>query len=130
MKIGACELELPPTQAGQSGKPRIPTHQPQASPYEQFPAHRSPHCQTSNRVRADQLASAPDCGQCKQPLFTGKPVDLAKAAFDKHLQRNQIPLLVNIWAPGRIGVRLQLNLTCYLIRSCLRMYLLACGYFL
>ena len=49
-----------------------------------------PHCQTTNRVRADQLASAPDCGQCKQPLFTGKPVDLAEAAFDKHLQCNQI----------------------------------------
>ena len=58
-----------------------------------------PHCQTTNRVRADQLASAPDSGQCKQPLFTGKPVDLAEAAFDKHLQCNQIPLLVDFWAP-------------------------------
>ena len=58
-----------------------------------------PHCQTTNRVRADQLASAPDCGQCKQPLFTGKPIDLAEAAFDNHLQRNQIPLLVDFWAP-------------------------------
>ena len=58
-----------------------------------------PHCQTTNRIRRDQLASAPDCGQCKQPLFTGKPVDLAEAAFDKHLQRNQIPLLVDFWAP-------------------------------
>ena len=60
MKIGECELELPPTRAGQSGKPRIPKHQPQASPYERIPAHRlSPHCQTTNRVRADQLASLP-----------------------------------------------------------------------
>ena len=58
-----------------------------------------PHCHTTNRVRADQLASAPDCGQCKQPLFDGTPVDLAEAAFDKHLQRNQIPLLVDFWAP-------------------------------
>ena len=82
-------------QAGQSGKPCIPAHQPQAGPYERIPAH----CQTTNRVRADQLASAPDCGQCKQPLFIGKPVDLAEAAFDKHLQRNQIPLLVDFWAP-------------------------------
>ena len=95
MKIGACELDLPPTQAGQSGKPCIPTHQPQARRYERISAHRLPYCQTTNRVRADQLASSPDCGQCKQPLFTGKPVDLAEAAFDKHLHRNQIPLLVN-----------------------------------
>jgi thioredoxin 2 len=58
-----------------------------------------PHCHTTNRVRADQLGSAPDCGSCKTPLFTGKPVDLDAAAFDKHLQRNQIPLLVDFWAP-------------------------------
>ena len=58
-----------------------------------------PRCQTTNRLRADQLASAPDCGRCKQPLFTGKPVDLAEAAFDKHLQRNQFPLLVDFLAP-------------------------------
>jgi thioredoxin 2 len=58
-----------------------------------------PHCQTTNRVRADQLGSAPDCGHCKTPLFTGKPVDLDVASFDKHLQRNQIPLLVDFWAP-------------------------------
>ena len=45
------------------------------------------HWQTTNRVHADQLASAPDCGQCKQPLFTGKPVDLAEAVFDKYLRR-------------------------------------------
>ena len=91
--------KLPPFQAGQPSKPCIPTHQPQTTPYERIPAHRRPHCQTTNRVRADQLASAPDCGQCKQPLFTGKPVDLAEAAFDKHLQRNQIPMLVDFWAP-------------------------------
>ena len=54
-----------------------------------------PHYQTTNRVRAGQLASAPDCGQFRQPLFTGKPVDLAEAAFDKHLHRNQIPLLAD-----------------------------------
>jgi len=58
-----------------------------------------PHCHTTNRVRADQLGSAPDCGHCKQPLFAGKPVELDEAAFDKHLQRNQIPLLVDFWAP-------------------------------
>ena len=34
-----------------------------------------PHCQTTNRVRADQLASAPDCGQCKQLLFNKSVLD-------------------------------------------------------
>ncbi|HMN22113.1 MAG TPA: thioredoxin TrxC [Ottowia sp.] len=59
-----------------------------------------PHCHTTNRVRADQLGSAPTCGQCKQPLFTGHPLALGdEAAFDKHVQRSQIPVLVDFWAP-------------------------------
>ena len=59
-----------------------------------------PRCHTTNRVRADQLGSAPTCGQCKQPLFSGQPLVLDdEVAFDKHLTRNQIPLLVDFWAP-------------------------------
>ena len=58
-----------------------------------------PHCHTTNRVQADQLGSAPDCGNCKKPLFTGHPTELDEAAFEKHLTRNQIPLLVDFWAP-------------------------------
>ncbi len=58
-----------------------------------------PHCHTTNRVRTEQLRNAPDCGQCKKPLFTGQPVALDAPAFDKHLLRNQIPLLVDFWAP-------------------------------
>jgi thioredoxin 2 len=59
-----------------------------------------PHCQTTNRVKADELAKAPDCGQCHQPLFTGQPVALDdEAAFDKQIARSQIPVLVDFWAP-------------------------------
>lgn len=59
-----------------------------------------PHCHTTNRVQAAQRASRPDCGKCHQPLFTGHPVVLDDAAaFDKHLMRSQIPLLVDFWAP-------------------------------
>lgn len=58
-----------------------------------------PHCHTTNRVRKDQLSSAPDCGQCKKPLFQAHPVALDEAAFDKHIGRNQIPVLVDFWAP-------------------------------
>ena len=59
-----------------------------------------PHCQTTNRVKADELAKAPDCGQCHQPLFTGHPVALDdEAAFDKQIARSQIPVLVDFWAP-------------------------------
>ena len=58
-----------------------------------------PHCHTTNRVRADQLASTPTCGHCKKDLFNGHPVSLDEAAFNKHLNRNHIAVLVDFWAP-------------------------------
>ena len=58
-----------------------------------------PHCHTTNRVRADALASAPDCGQCHRPLFEGEPLQLDAASFDKHITRSQIPVVVDFWAP-------------------------------
>ncbi len=58
-----------------------------------------PHCHTTNRVRQSDLSNQPDCGQCHQPLFAARPVALTQEQFDKHLQRSQIPLLVDFWAP-------------------------------
>ena len=58
-----------------------------------------PHCSTTNRVRADQLGSAPDCGQCKQALFEGRPASLGEAAFDRQVARSELPVLVDFWAP-------------------------------
>jgi len=58
-----------------------------------------PHCHTTNRVQADQLASDPTCGSCKKALFTGHPAAFDEAAFDKHIGRSQIPVLVDFWAP-------------------------------
>ncbi|RYF02166.1 MAG: thioredoxin TrxC [Comamonadaceae bacterium] len=58
-----------------------------------------PHCHTTNRVQSAQLGQAPDCGSCHQPLFVGEPLALDAQSFDKHLQRNHIPVLVDFWAP-------------------------------
>ena len=59
-----------------------------------------PHCHTTNRVQAGQLGSEPTCGACKKALFTAHSAALAdEAAFDKHIGRNQIPVLVDFWAP-------------------------------
>ena len=58
-----------------------------------------PHCHTTNRVAAAQLGSAPDCGKCHQPLFTGHSTALDQAAFERHIGRNEIPVLVDFWAP-------------------------------
>ena len=58
-----------------------------------------PHCHITNRVALQHLSSAPDCGKCHQPLFTGQPVALDAASFDRHLSRSDLPLLVDFWAP-------------------------------
>jgi thioredoxin 2 len=32
-------------------------------------------------------------------LFTGKPVELKSASFDTHVTRNDLPVIVDFWAP-------------------------------
>lgn len=58
-----------------------------------------PHCHTTNRVKVEDLGKAPDCGGCHQPLFAGHPVALDEAAFDRHIGRSEVPVLVDFWAP-------------------------------
>ncbi|NGM20327.1 thioredoxin TrxC [Roseomonas stagni] len=57
-----------------------------------------PHCAAANRVPAARLAETPRCGACHQPLFTGKPLALDEAGFQRHLRLSSIPLLVDFWA--------------------------------
>ena len=58
-----------------------------------------PHCGALNRVPPARLAERPDCGKCHQPLFTGKPWVLDAAGFALHVERSQVPVLVDFWAP-------------------------------
>jgi thioredoxin 2 len=58
-----------------------------------------PHCSAVNRVPEARLEQHPNCGQCHQALFTAAPVALTGATFQKHVDRNDIPLLVDFWAP-------------------------------
>ncbi len=58
-----------------------------------------PHCHSVNRVPREKLASGGRCGKCKQPLFDGNPVELKQAFFRLHLNRSDIPVLVDFWAP-------------------------------
>lgn len=58
-----------------------------------------PHCDTVNRLPPAKLAAQPTCGKCQQQLFTGQPVDLTSARFLKHIERSDIPVLVDFWAP-------------------------------
>jgi thioredoxin 2 len=58
-----------------------------------------PHCHTTNRVQQADLAKSPDCGKCHRALFTGHPVPLDEASFDRHVTRGDLPVLVDFWAP-------------------------------
>lgn len=58
-----------------------------------------PHCDAVNRVPMEKLKAQPTCGKCKQALFTAHPIELTATNFDRHLTRNDIPLLVDFWAP-------------------------------
>jgi thioredoxin 2 len=58
-----------------------------------------PHCGALNRLPQSRLGEAPDCGKCHRPLFTGKPLALDAAAFALHVERSDLPVLVDFWAP-------------------------------
>jgi thioredoxin 2 len=58
-----------------------------------------PHCDTVNRLPSERLREHPTCGKCTKDLFAGKPVDMDSAKFTKHMTRNDIPVLVDFWAP-------------------------------
>ncbi len=58
-----------------------------------------PRCEAVNRVQAERLPDRPTCGKCQQALFSGQPLALSsQGAFERHLQRDEIPLLVDFWA--------------------------------
>lgn len=54
-----------------------------------------PHCSTTNRIPSTRLDDRPKCGRCDKALFPGVPIALDQANFDRHLGRNDIPLLVD-----------------------------------
>jgi len=58
-----------------------------------------PHCVAVNRIPAARLQDAPRCGKCKQPLFAAHPVALQAGSFRRHVERNDIPVVVDFWAP-------------------------------
>ena len=57
-----------------------------------------PACEAVNRLDQARLRDAPVCGKCAAPLFAGRPLDAGSATFNKHITRNDIPVLVDFWA--------------------------------
>lgn len=58
-----------------------------------------PNCNAKNRLPSERLNDGPKCGKCKSPLFQGKPIEINSANVAAILNNNEIPVLVDCWAP-------------------------------
>ncbi len=58
-----------------------------------------PHCDAVNRIPAARLTEKPKCGKCHRQLFDSHSIELSGANFQKHISRNDIPVVVDFWAP-------------------------------
>ena len=57
------------------------------------------HCDSVVRVPTVRLSQAPRCPKCHAALFEGAPIELRTATFDQHVNRNDLPVVVDFWAP-------------------------------
>jgi thioredoxin 2 len=58
-----------------------------------------PYCDAVNRLPSARLVEKPKCGKCHKSLFAGQPLELTASSFQKHISRNDIPVVVDFWAP-------------------------------
>ncbi len=56
-------------------------------------------CLTANRVPAARAGEEPKCGKCGAPLLPGAPAELGEREFDPFIQRTELPVIVDFWAP-------------------------------
>jgi thioredoxin 2 len=63
---------------------------------------RCPSCGATNRVPQDKVEGGlqPVCGRCKTPLSADhRPATVTDATFAAEVERSQLPLLLDLWAP-------------------------------
>ncbi len=56
-------------------------------------------CNAINRLSDSKRGDKPVCGKCKQLLLPTHPVELTEGTFSKFITRNDVPVLVDFWAP-------------------------------
>jgi thioredoxin 2 len=57
-----------------------------------------PNCTSVNRIPSGRDTRRAKCGRCHQPLFTGRPTSVSAKSFAAHIQRNDIPVVIDFWA--------------------------------
>ncbi len=58
-----------------------------------------PACGTVNRLKEGKPPETARCGKCHSELFPEGPIELAPERFDRFVQKDEMPLLVDFWAP-------------------------------
>ncbi|MBT8048730.1 MAG: thioredoxin TrxC [Xanthomonadales bacterium] len=56
-------------------------------------------CNAINAVPSKRLEENPLCGKCKSPVLNAHPVELNTAGFERFIAKNDMPVLVDFWAP-------------------------------
>jgi thioredoxin 2 len=57
-----------------------------------------PSCLAVNRIPETRLGDRPKCGRCKHEILDGKPLALAGGSFDRFIEGNDLPVVVDFWA--------------------------------
>ena len=55
-------------------------------------------CGALNRMPSARLGGGPKCGKCGAALFTGQPLAVDQARFDRVTARGDLPVLADFWA--------------------------------
>ena len=58
-----------------------------------------PVCLAANRVPAARAGDDPKCGKCGAALLNGAPAELGESQFETFVQRTELPVLADFWAP-------------------------------
>ena len=58
-----------------------------------------PACTAVNRLSESKLSDQPICGKCKHHLLSDQPVELSDDTFSKFIEKTELPIVVDFWAP-------------------------------
>jgi len=58
-----------------------------------------PYCNGTNRIPADKIPEDAKCGRCKKSILDTTPIELTNENISQHLEKNDIPVVIDFWAP-------------------------------
>lgn len=58
-----------------------------------------PHCNGTNRIPSGGVPNEAKCGRCKKSILETKPIELTTDNLEQHLKKNDIPVIIDFWAP-------------------------------